>query len=205
MKWLVAIVVLAVVATIGAASQACAQQTTPVAEPFEDADAAYRHGDYATALALLRPLAEQGLAKAQYDLGAMYHHGWGVWRDYSEALKWYRQAADQGDVVAQNNVGQMYLSGRGVRQDYAEALKWYRQAADQGFVMAQDALGVMYAEGRGVPQDYVLAHMWFNLAASQGKFKDAVEQRDKIATKMTRELIAEAQKLAREWKPKSER
>jgi TPR repeat protein len=72
--------------------------------PFEDASAAFTRGDYATALGLLRPLAEQGLAKAQYALGAMYDHGWGVPQNYAEALKWYRLAADQGDVLAQNSL-----------------------------------------------------------------------------------------------------
>ncbi len=106
------------------------------AGPLEDGTAAYQRGDYATALRLLRPLAEQGHARAQYNLGVAYH------------------------------------------------------------------------QGKGVPQDYVLAHMWSNLAAS--RFEDyviverdqAVRRRDSIASKMTPAQIAEAQRLAREWKPK---
>ena len=58
----------------------------------------------------------------------------------------------------------------------------------------------MYAEGRGVAQDYVQAHMWFYLAAAQGDAK-ALKNRDSIAAKMTSAQIAEAQRLAREWKP----
>jgi uncharacterized protein len=59
----------------------------------------------------------------------------------------------------------------------------------------------MYRTGGGVPQDYVIAHMWFNLAAASGD-KDAVKARDVVAAKMAPTQIAEAQKLAREWKPK---
>ncbi len=59
----------------------------------------------------------------------------------------------------------------------------------------------MYSAGDGVPQDYVKAHLWFNLAAAQGN-EDARELRDLWAKKMTPEQIAEAQRLAREWKPK---
>ena len=59
----------------------------------------------------------------------------------------------------------------------------------------------MYDNGEGVPQDYVTAHMWFNLAAASGN-KDAVKARDIVAAQMTPAQIAEAQKLAREWKPK---
>ena len=95
----------------------------------------------------------------------------------------------------------MYENGNGVPQDYAEAVKWYRKAADQGYARAQNNLGVMYNRGQGVPQDYVMAHMWFNLAAALGDEK-ALKTRDALAKNMTSEQIAEAQRLAREWKPK---
>jgi len=64
----------------------------------------------------------------------------------------------------------------------------------------------MYVDGQGVPQDYVLAHLWYNLAASRltdpNRRVRAVEVRDLVARMMTAEQIAEAQRLAREWKPK---
>ncbi len=59
----------------------------------------------------------------------------------------------------------------------------------------------MYSKGWGVPQDYVQAHMWYNLAAERG-LKLGREYRDSLAKQMTPEQIAEAQRLAREWKPK---
>jgi TPR repeat protein len=174
----------------------------PVAAgPLEDAAVAYSTGDYATALRLFRPLADQGVASAQAHLGSMYYEGKGVPQDYAEAVKWYRLAADQGEVLAQHNLGSMYYDGKGVPQDYAEAVKWYRLAADQGEVLAQDTLGDMYKNGHGVPQDFVSAHMWYNLSAAQG-YKDAADSRNEIAKRMTSAQIAEAQKLAREWKPK---
>ena len=93
-------------------------------------------------------------------------------------------------------------------QDYAESARWLRKAADQGEAMAQSYIGVMHTMGQGVPQDYVQAHKWCNLAAahlpaSKKKLRDqAVKLRDAIAAKMTPAQIAEAQKLASEWKPK---
>ena len=60
---------------------------------------------------------------------------------------------------------------------------------------------MMYFMGKGVPQDYVEAHKWLSLAAAQG-YKDVAKFRDLIASTMTPEQIAEAQRLAREWKPK---
>ena len=86
-------------------------------------------------------------------------------------------------------------------QDYAAAVTWWRKAADQGLASAQYNLGVMYANGQGVPQDYIQAHMWFNLATAQND-ANAAKNRDIVAAKMAPAQIAEAQKLAREWKPK---
>ncbi len=126
--------------------------------------------------------------------------------DYATALREWRPLAEQGHAEAQHNLGLLYGNGRGVSQDDAEALGWWRKAAEQGHAEAQFNLGFMYYNGRGVPQDYAQAHMWYHLAASTsppGKDRDqAVKNRDIIAEKMTPAQISEAQKLAREWKPK---
>ncbi len=45
------------------------------------ANRAYEQKDYATALKELAPLAEQGNAEAQFDLGRMYLMGQGVLKD----------------------------------------------------------------------------------------------------------------------------
>ncbi len=111
------------------------------------------------------------------------------------------QAAEQGDARAQHDLGNMYEAGRGVAQDFAEAKRWYGMAADQGDSSAQTNLGLMYVKGEGVPEDYVLAHMWWSLAASQGN-ETATNSLDIVADNMTPDQIAEAEKLAREWKPK---
>lgn len=77
------------------------------------------------------------------------------------------------------------------------------QAVDPENTTAQFNLGGQYATGQGVPRDYVQAHMWFSLAASRspmGELHDmAVEARDKIASVLSPEQIAEAQRLAHEW------
>ena len=167
----------------------------------EDAEAAHRRGDYAEAMRLWRSLAEQGDANAQLSLGILYDNGLGVPQDYAEALKWYHMAAEQGYALAQEMLGFMYSFGQGVPQDDAEAAGWYRMAAEQGAGGGQAILGGMYRDGEGVLQDYVLAHMWFNLAAVQGQW-NAKANRDDVAKRMTSSQIAEAQRLAREWKPK---
>ncbi len=132
------------------------------------------------------------------DATAAYGRG-----DFTTALRLLRSLADQGDTEAQNALAVMYEKGEGVAQDIAAALMWYRKAADQGDAEAQLNLGNLYANGQGVPQDYVMAHMWFDLAAAAG-IEDASRDRDAIARRMTSAQIDEAQKLAREWKPKSD-
>jgi TPR repeat protein len=198
-------------ATLTALLAAVAVPGAANAGPYDVALAAAEQGDYATALRLWRSLAEQGDADAQYNLGVMYSNGDGVPRDYAEAMKWHRKAAEQGNGNAQFNLGFMYDLGRGMPQSYTEAVKWYSHAANQGVAIAQYKLGVMYHHGQGVPQDYVHAHMWFSLAAlqfpaSETENRDeAVKARDFVASKMTPAEIAEAQKLAREWKLRPER
>jgi TPR repeat protein len=110
--------------------------------------------------------------------------------------------AEQGDAKSQFNLGLMHENGQGVPQDYAAAVSWYRKAAEQGNALAQGNLGAMYANGQGVPQDYVTAHMWLNLVAAGGD-KKAAQNRGKVAARMMTPQVAEAQKLAREWKPTS--
>jgi TPR repeat protein len=118
---------------------AIAAVNTASAGSVEDAIAARGRGDYATAMRLMRPLAEQGNADAQDSLGAMYEWGQGLPQDKAEAAKWYakaaegyREAADRGDADAQYKLGDMYYFGRGVPENCAEAARWYRQAAEQG-------------------------------------------------------------------------
>jgi TPR repeat protein len=150
--------------------------------------------------------AEQGDADAQFNLGRMYDAGQGVPKDFREVVRWFRAAAEQGHESAQFSLGFMYFMGEAIPLDYKEAFRWYLAAAEQGNSSAQRSLGAMYRAGRSVPQDYIQAHMWYNLAASSGGDagrKMAAKSRDSTAKTMTSEQIAEAQRLAREWRPKT--
>ncbi len=178
------------------------------AGPSEDAADAYGRGDYPTALRLLRPLAAQGDADAQVLLGLMYDSGLGTPQDYSEAAKWYRKAADLKSVHAYYMLAVMYGMGHGVPQDYAVSVLWLRQGAERADPRSQALLGLMYEFGRGVPLDYVQAYKWYSLAVagpeSQAWFHDGfIEMLDRVTAKMTSDQVAQAKKLASEWKPSS--
>lgn len=161
--------------------------------------------DSGEAVKWFRRAAEQGHPDAQNNLGFMYVYGRGVAQDDAEAAKWYRRAAEQGYAGAQFNLGRRYADGRGVPKDDAEAVKWLRRAAEQGFAEAQNELGCMYAWGRGVVRDDVVACLWFILATSRPRrgadFTRAVKNRARVASKLTPGQLAEALRLAAEWKP----
>src|SRR6266446_4103692 len=182
---------------------------TSPADEAGTAEIAFQRADYAKALKLARPLAEAGDPRAEAIVGSAYYRGRGVAQNDTEAAKWFRLAADKGNAAARFTLGVMYGEGRGVPQDYAEAARWYRLAAEQGDAQAQYNLGLAYARGEGVTQDVVDAHMWFNLAAARVPANDtrtrtaAVKNRDTVAGEMSSEQLAEAQKRAREWKPRS--
>jgi uncharacterized protein len=138
------------------------------ADPFEDGYDALTRGDYATAMRLWRPLAEQGDAVAQYNLGLMHYRGEGVPQDYATAAGWFRKAADQEQAAAQYSLGHMYFEGRGIPQDSAASVMWFRKAAGHGDAKAQTGLGFIYTNGQGVPQDDAAAASWYRKAAEQG-------------------------------------
>jgi hypothetical protein len=222
------------------------------AGPLEDAEAADRKDDYATAIPIYRSLAEKGNVSAQRRLGFFYESGVGVKRDWAESAKWFGKAADGGDesavfvlsflgrrwrdrgsasatptiyelvekvaksgfAVAQFSLGVMYYpigdpSFDATIGNPAEALVWYRRAAEQGDVDAQIALGMAYVDGIGVVQDNIEADKWYNIAASRARsadeLADIATRHNKLARTMTFSQIAEAQKLAHEWRAKPER
>ena len=142
--------------------------------------------------------AEEGDVEAQSSLGLRYYAGGAAPLDYAEALRWFRLAAEQGSAEAQVMLGVMNANGMGVPEDDAKALQWYLMAAEQGDATGQVNLGFMYGNGDGIPENLVSAYMWYNLSAAQGN-ETAQSNKDIIEQRMTREQIAEAQRLSREW------
>ena len=175
----------------------------PAWADFKTGEKAYQSGDYATALREWQPLAEQGHAGSQYQLGLLYANGKGVTKDDAKARLWFEKAAIQGHTEAQVNLGVLLMYARGGQQDYKMAVYYLRLAANQGKDLAQRRLGQLYEGGEGVQQDYVKAYMWYILGSANEGVEAGSRLRDAVAKKMDPEQIAEAQKLAREWKSKA--
>jgi TPR repeat protein len=99
----------------------------------EAARAAMRAGDYAEAYHVWRGLAAAGDADALYNLGWMYHNGYGLSIDDLEARRWWEQAAAAGSVDALYALGNLHrLGGRGVAPQPALAVDYYLGAAQKG-------------------------------------------------------------------------
>lgn len=155
-------------AVVCAASIVAALATAAVAGPLEDAVAAFDRFDFATALRDFRPLADQGNATAQSQLGFMFELGLGVPKNSAEAVKWHLKAATQGQISSQVALGGIYKNGQGVPRNEAEAARWYRKAADLGNLTGQLNIGLMYDLGLGVAQNYAEAAKWYRKVADRG-------------------------------------
>ena len=101
-------------------------------QDYDMGKAAYKRGDYPTALQHFRPLAEGGHAKAQSNLGFMYSEGHGVSQDYAKSISWLSKAALQNDAHAQHNLGIIHGNGLGVPQDHFLAYLWFTIASANG-------------------------------------------------------------------------
>ncbi|MGO9446625.1 MAG: tetratricopeptide repeat protein, partial [Thiobacillaceae bacterium] len=135
---------------------------------LQEAEIALQKSDYATALQELRPLAIQGDAEAQVDIGNIYQFGHVGPPDPMEAAKWYRLAAIQGtsrrNIVAQNFLCWLYYdNSKRAGIEPQEGLKWCRSAAGYGNRDALFTLGLMFERRHGVVQDLVLAYAIYNV------------------------------------------
>ena len=175
---------------------------------LEEGIDAYRQHDYAKAVELWRPLADQGNAEAQYRLGTLYAEGKGVEQNDATAMTWFMRAAEQGNALAQYNAGASYAGGLGIAKSDVDAAKWFRRAADQGMPYAQINLGLMYASGHGVAQDYTEAMKWLQLALfslpAGGVRSDVAKAMEDVSEKMTPEQQREAKMRVRAFKLKVE-
>jgi len=167
----------------------------------------YREGkgvsrNYKEALAWFRLAGRNGDPLAQHMAGLMYQTGEGVNQSFAQAARWYRSAAKQGLFLSEKALGRLYSLGKGVTQNYSIAFACFRSAAEDRDEEAQYNLAMMYSLAQGVEENVVLAHMWINLAIAQGeREKSAIDLRNDLERAMSPEQVAEAQKLAREWKP----
>jgi len=137
-------------------------------EQLDQAASFSKSGKYDEVLSIVKPLAEQGNAKAQSIMGDLHRLGKGLPRDDKKAVHWYRQSAEQDSAATQRVLGDMYFQGEGVPKDYVLAALWYKKSAEQGNALAQWLLGGLYEKGEGVTRDKEKALGWYKKSAEQG-------------------------------------
>jgi uncharacterized protein len=122
--------------------------------------------------------------------------------DYVRAARELSPLAQQGNAKALGLVGFLFEHGFGEPQDYDAAADFYARGAVQGNPFAQAMLGLLYDKGHGVPEDFILAYKWLNLAAARTvghEQENFARLRDAVASKMSKDEIAEGQRLAVNW------
>lgn len=183
-----------------ALAAAVAAAATALTGPLAAGDGmqAFERGDYKAALQVWRPFAEQGSARAQYNLSIMLEKGLGLEKNPDMALKWLSLAADSGSLLAQRRLADMYDTGTGVAKNLKLAHKWYLASARQGDVNCQRRIGFMYATAQGISQDMPRAYQWFSVAAQSGDEK-AKKILSLLVADMTPKNIDEGKKLAFAW------
>lgn len=163
-----------------------ASATALAHSPLQDAKDAAQRGDYAQALTLLQPLAEQGNAKAQYNLALFHLQGIGVAKNRATAQTLLEKAAAQNLPEAQLALGKMLLYGEDGMTTYdapamqsqskpdqtqrEHGIALITQAAEQGLASAQETLGHLWLNGWRTTEprgDAQQAAHWLSKAAEQ--------------------------------------
>ncbi|TQE98499.1 MAG: sel1 repeat family protein [Spiribacter salinus] len=152
-----------------------AAATVAAADTLERGIAAYEAERFEKAYELLKPLAEEGDAEAQYRVAQIYGRPSLGGQDFGEAKVWLERAAKANHPNAILGLGYMYSNGMGVEEDNNRAAEYYRDAAELGSKVARRNLGLFYKNGEGVERDYEEAAEWFRRAAQQGDARAAYE------------------------------
>lgn len=143
-------------------------------EIFKQAIDAFDRKDYATMLALLTPLAQQGNPNAQVTVGMVHHDGLGVEVDAQKAVEWYKKAVAQNNPVAQVKLAKCYDEGDGVAQDFAAAAELYKKALENGRIEGALGLARLLEAGKGIEQSYNDAGYLYHQTARAGSGEGAL-------------------------------
>jgi TPR repeat protein len=126
------------------------------------AQAAFTRNNYMKSHDIWLPLAESGIAEAQYSLGFLYQSGWGPERDLLQAVEWYSRAAEQNETRAQFNLGVLLINGEDeVEKDTEAAIIWLTRSADGNNIRAKELLIDIYSNGKyGIEKSTQKAEYW---------------------------------------------
>jgi TPR repeat protein len=172
MKLLRFSLLVAATAAVAVPSMAIAPKTV------RDGIEAWQRSDYASAIAIWRPLAENGDADAAFNLGQAYRLGRGVPVDLAQAKSWLDTAARAGHLDAETTLGLLLFDSG----DRDSGIAWLKKAAARGEPRAMLVYGTALFNGDSVPRDLLMAYAYVSRAAAQGlqPAKSTLQDMDKI-------------------------
>jgi TPR repeat protein len=138
------------------------------AATVQEAITALKAEQYAEALDILRPLADNGDAQAQYWIGEMNWEGRGLPRNLQAGCDWYEKAADQRLPAALYVTAMCYRKGVRGPVDYERAAFWLKKAVEKGITASKCPLGELFAAGNGVERNDETAFELCRQAATEG-------------------------------------
>jgi len=128
--------------------------------------------DYDLAEKWMHRAADQGLVKAEYDLGFLLENEFNSSgqqiANFPKAAEWFQKAADHGSVKAMMELGDIYYYGK-LGYDYPKAVNWYSKAAQIGEMQAARNLGELYRDNHeGFPANLAESAHWYRIVAETG-------------------------------------
>lgn len=175
-------ILLAAVLTVSA----CGKPTIDSSAQYREAVEAFGSGDYSQSIELLKPVAAQDHADAQFLLADIYMTGKLGAVDSETGINWLSKAADNGNIRAVSMMGVRYLNGDGVEEDPDKATLFLRAAADAKNTKAQLLMGFLHDHGKNVEQSDDVASRYYYAAALNGE-TEAAERLVKLSERGSRE------------------
>ncbi|WP_120185386.1 tetratricopeptide repeat protein [Zymobacter palmae] len=144
--------------------------------------------------------AQDGLAVSQLKLGELFLDGELLEKDEKKSFLWIKNAAENKNYKAMKYLSKYYFSGTGIERNDSLGFHWLSKLyGDYGPLFDDwDLLGAVYETGRGTPVDLIKAYMCYDLEGTAG-----IEEKARIAPKMTAEQRAEGLRLSHEWQEKN--
>lgn len=183
---------------------------TPSYAGFDEGRAAYDQKDWRTAIANLRPAAEEGDTRAMILLANMYSEGYGVLQDKPQAFGLYHRAAMLDNIEAMIAVATMYQNGIGVDPNTRLAIGWFHRAARLGDQKGMFFYGIHLYQGTksatfDLPPDREGAYRWFRLAEHNGPNKKLSAAAQQVAIVLSQKMpikrVVELDEMVAAWAP----
>jgi len=152
---LICLISLLYIYPVRVTAQILSRDTTQIESLHREASNAMQRGNYAIAYCIWKPMADDGDRNAQYNIGWMYHNGYGLSINDKAAFEWWLKSAASGDANSHYALGDLYFQGQGVEKNMSIALGWYISAALRQHEPARETLLELLAKNDTLAQNTI--------------------------------------------------